>query len=138
MVLVIMRLAFYLTISQIDHKKFDFESKNKPTKLGVPQGSSLGSIFFLIFINDLSFFIKNCESKLFADDTTLYKTGANIETLILDFKRALSHFLEWCKFNKLDINWSKTEFMFVHDKRKILLQTFITIDGCDVKVVSSF
>ena len=78
-------LSNYFTDRSQKVRLRNFESKNKPTKLGVPQGSSLGPIFFLIFINDLPFFINNLGSKLFADDTTLYKTGAYIETLILDF-----------------------------------------------------
>ena len=81
-----------------------FFSKSKSTRLGVPQGSALGPLFFLIFINDLPFFLKELSSKLFADDTTLYKSAGNIDALIAEFRRDLLPFIEWCKFNRLDIN----------------------------------
>ena len=70
---------------------------------GVPQGSVLGPLFFLLFINDLPFIIELI-CKMFADDTTLYESDIDLDTLISSFKKKLEPFIEWCKFNKLDIN----------------------------------
>ena len=55
--------------------------------------------------------------KLFADDTTLGDADKDLNTLVNRFVEKLKVLLEWCKFNKLDINWSKTYFMFVTNKR---------------------
>ncbi len=79
-------------------------------KLGVLQGSILDPLFFLIFINDLPFLLELC-CKLFADDTTLYLNGNNIDTLIVKFNKLIDPLIEWCLSNKLDFNWSKTFFM---------------------------
>ena len=55
--------------------------------------------------------------KLFAEDTTLGDADKDLNTLVNRFVEKLKVLLEWCKFNKLDINWSKTYFMFVTNKR---------------------
>ena len=76
---------------------------------------------------------------MFADDTTLYESDENLDILITKFKKKLEPFIEWCKFNKLDINWSKTFFMFVTNKHiKKKLPKFIAINGVQVEVVESF
>ena len=76
---------------------------------------------------------------MFADDTSLYDSDENLEILITKFKKKLEPFVEWCKFNKLDINWSKTFFMFVTNKHiKKKLPKFKAINGVQVEVVESF
>ena len=67
-------------------------------------------------INHLAFII-DLLCKLFADDTTLGDADKDLNTLINRFVEKLKVLLEWCEFNKLDINWSKTYFMFVTNKR---------------------
>ena len=50
---------------------------------------------------------------MFADDTTLLESDSNTNTLIGKFKNKLEPLFDWCKYNKLDINWSKTCSLFV-------------------------
>ena len=89
-------------------------------------------------INDLPFLLELL-CKLFADDTTLYLLGDNLDSLISKFKDNLKPMLDWCKFNKLDINWDKTYFMFVTNKRLgKKTPTVIPIDNSQVKVVENF
>jgi hypothetical protein len=80
--------------------------------LGVPQGGVLGPLFFLIMINDLAYII-DLMYKLFADDTALVDVEKDLNILINRFVEKLKVFLDWCEFNKLDINWSKTYFMYI-------------------------
>ena len=77
------------------------------------------------------------ECKMLADDATLYDAHDDINSLISKFKKYLETLIAWCKFNKLDLNWSKTFFMFINNKR-VKLPNEIYIDGFYVKVVDSF
>jgi hypothetical protein len=106
--------------------------------LGVP-------LFFLLMINDLAYIIE-LMCKLFADDTTLGDVDKDLNILINRFISKLKTLLDWCQFNKLDINWSKTFFMFVTNKRvklpkEITVGTKLVndkIEDIKVSVVNSF
>ena len=65
------------------------ESNFVEIDLGVPQGSVLGPLLFIIFINDLPFFWNDILTKLFADDTTLLYNGNTIVSVISSFKEGL-------------------------------------------------
>ena len=113
-------------------------------KLGVPQGSVLGPLFFLLMINDLAF-IMELACKMFADDTTLYDADQDLNILINRFLAKIKPLLDWCFFNRLDLNWSKTYFMFVTNRRvklpsEISVKQLINnnIVEVSVKVVNSF
>lgn len=60
----------------------NFKSNKVQLDWGVPQGSVLGPLFFLIFINELAFILKRLRTKKFADDTTLYKSSDNFDKLV--------------------------------------------------------
>jgi hypothetical protein len=113
-------------------------SKTKELTLGVPQGSVLGPLLFLIFINDLPYAIISLIVKMFADDTTIYASGTTIDDATDIFNLHVLKFIAWCEFNRMDINWSKTKVMFI--SRKVLPKApkFISINNCQVEVVSTF
>ena len=105
--------------------------------LGVPQGSVLGPLFFLLFINDLAYLLLGLSSKLFADDTTIYSSGPDLDGVIKDFQTRIKPLSTWCALNRLDINWSKTFVMFVTNRR-MSLPSSVELNGVCVSVVSEF
>ena len=87
-------------------------------KCGVPQGSVLGPLFFLSYINDIYKAVGCKAVKLFADDTSLLSSGPTLNGVI-DHAKTLFHKLyHWCIANKLSINSDKTHFVLFQMKNK--------------------
>ena len=92
------------------------QSNLKPVRVGVPQGLSLGPMFFLIYINDLHNSLES-EPRLFADDTCLLVKGSNSEQLEINLNTKLHHLHLWCSVNKLTVNPAKTNIVIIPPKR---------------------
>jgi hypothetical protein len=75
---------------------------------------------------------------LFADDTTLSQNSDTYDKLIKKFNDSIGDLTTWCRFNKVDINWLKSEIMFITNKKNIIIPEFIDINGNQVKVVTEF
>ena len=82
-------------------------SQPREINYGVPQGSVLGPIFFLLFINDMEKVIKHSQICLFADDTVLYNSNINKETMELELQEDLTSLSRWLNNNELTINVKK-------------------------------
>lgn len=80
--------------------------------LGVPQGSILGPLLFLIYINDMPGAIKLLVS-LFADDTTIQYSGNNIKELECTINFELNKASEWFIANRLSLHPKKTQFLVI-------------------------
>ena len=82
---------------------------------GVPQGSTLGPLLFLIYINDLPNAV-NCIPRLFADDTCLISRNFNLFKLESDINEDLVKIYKWCLANKVTINPVKSSALIIPPK----------------------
>ena len=94
-------------------------STERLIKCGVPQGSILGPLFFLLYINDLPQCLNKTKPRLFADDTNLTASGDSITDLETAVNSDLENLRKWLIANKLSLNVAKTEFMLIGSKTMI-------------------
>ena len=87
------------------------DSDMKTIRCGVPQGSVLGPLLFIIYTNDLPDILQMSTSILFADDTTIYQSSTNIPDLYSNMNIELNNLTDWFGANKLSLNISKTNYM---------------------------
>ena len=97
---------------------FDNEMASKGyIKYGVPQGSILGPLLFLLFINDLPLYT-DVFAALYADDQTLYEINSSKIGIETKLQKALSDLAQWCRLNGMVINIDKTKAMIVTTRQK--------------------
>ena len=86
-------------------------SSTKRITCGVPQGSILGPLLFLVYINDIENILCDVKFQLYADDTVIYLSGKNTMKVKETLQKNINKFVEWCEINKLTINIRKTKVM---------------------------
>ena len=86
---------------------------------GVPQGSILGPLLFLTYINDLPNCLDAASAKMFADDTNITVSGRNLHELEPIINSELVNLNCWLKANRLSLNIAKTEFMIMGSRQRL-------------------
>ena len=85
----------------------------KQVSFGVPKGSILGPLLFLLFINDLPLYTCKVFTDLYAVDTTLYDIQDSMEQLEINLQTTLNNLHVWCRNNGMILNSSKTKVLLV-------------------------
>ncbi len=94
-------------------------SETRLIKCGVPQGSILGPLLFILYINDLEHYLEGSRINLYVDDTALSVCSESFIDLILLLRQELFTVEQWLLANKLTLNASKTKYMLFGTKHKL-------------------
>ena len=113
-------------------------SSVRQLKCGVPQGSNLGPILFLLYINDLSNCLETTEANLFADDTNLSSSGFSPYEIEIKLNNDIQNVHRWLTANMLSLNMKKTEFMIIGSRHRLTTienSPVLTLRGSNIKRV---
>ena len=128
-------LSSYLRnrVQFVKYKNFLSNSINVTS--GVTQGSHLGPLLFIIFINDIALILRNVEFLLYADDLKLYKRITSIYDKI-DLQDSLNLFYIWCLANDLDLNIGKCKTITFSRAKNYIMGSYF-INDTQLEIVSS-
>ena len=99
---------------------FDGSTSSKSSiECGIPQGSCLGPLLFILYINDFENCLKSTIPNMYADDTCVNIASENLNELLIDLKNELENISNWMRINKLSLNASKSEYMVIGHWRQL-------------------
>ena len=127
---ILLEKLFHHGINSIEHNWFksylsnrkqfvylnDCSSDLLPINCGVPQGSILGPILFLLYVSDAQVIMKSIHLVMYADDMKLLHKNKDVKTLISELGAELSSLDDWLLANRLSVNLEKTKFLIFASK----------------------
>ncbi|CAK1587705.1 unnamed protein product [Parnassius mnemosyne] len=117
-----------LVASYLKHRTFRFRhegtlSSQRPIKAGVPQGSVLAPLLYILFTNDIPIPSKGVQLSLFADDTALYCKGTSLPFIRNKIQKSVDDLGAWFKKWRIDVNPEKSSAVHFDYKRRRLKNT---------------
>ena len=109
-------------------------------RCGVPQGTILGPLLFLLYINDLPNCLRHSQPRMYADDTSITFVGSDVDEMNNCINLDLERIRVWLAANKLTLNMSKTEFLLIGSKQRLVnptAKTTASINQFPIKQVST-
>ena len=133
-------LKDYLTQRMQQTRANNNLSTAEPVTMGVPQGSVLGPLLFITYINNIESVIKHGKTFLYADDLAVVVSGKDPARVKALLQADLDSIGKWCAANKLTVNSEKTQVLWVYSPRSIpnLVGQELTLNGVVLKVVQEF
>ena len=137
-------LKSYLTNRKQYVEIEDTKSKMLDISTGVPQGSILGPLLFIIYVNDFALSSEKFKFVMYADDTTLTSTLETFSTNELNGNPAssinieLNKISEWLKLNRLTLNVQKTKYMLFKTSKKKVQTLLLQMDNKIIDKVLDF
>ena len=113
-------------------------SEIKILKTGVPQGSTLGPLLFLLYINDLPYVLKNTSCLMFADDTVLYHSHPSSVDLNHEIQTDLDSVSKWCLKNYITLNITKSQYVQFGYRNNIEPNLQLKLGNVILEKVSSY
>ena len=95
---------------------------------GVPQGSTLRPLLFLLYINDLPNSSEKLSFRIFADDTNIFFTSSNPNQVDFTMNEEIELVLKYCAINKLSVNFKKASYMLITSSKKKIHVNIHNID----------
>ena len=124
----------YLSDRRIVTMVNDTLSDEKVLTHGVPQGSLLGPLLFVIFINDLSSVFRSCHVHLYADDTVIYYSDKNVNVIESVLNTELQALDKWMSHNKLLVNYDKTVSMLLGTRHMLSKCDALNLKIRDIRI----
>ena len=106
-------------------------SDPQSVSFGIPQGSLVGPLLFIIYVNDVPLVVKHCKIQLYADDTLLYVSSSSISNIKSMLSEDVKHIIEWLNNNFLCLNYSKTKVMLTGTPERFALVESFTVRAGD-------
>jgi hypothetical protein len=129
-------LSSYLRDRKQHTKINSCSSQNLNMTVGVPQGSCLAPLLYILYTNELHNLLPEMFMVLFVNDTSLVDSDSNIENLFFKLNSILETLLDWCNYNKLTLNRKKTKYM-VFNRSKINIPS-LNLGNVQLERVSEF